>query len=43
MAPTNPPKGDRAGGDYQRGPNPAAGGDIGTGTQDYVSHPLKLR
>ncbi|MFE4229335.1 hypothetical protein ACFRJ8_15780 [Arthrobacter sp. NPDC056886] len=31
MAPVNPPKDDRAGGDYQRGPNPAPGGGIDTG------------
>jgi hypothetical protein len=31
MAPATPPKDDRAGSDYQRGPNPAPGGDIDTG------------
>jgi len=31
MAPVNPPKDDRAGGDYQRGPNPAPGGEVDTG------------
>ncbi len=31
MAPTTPPKDDRAGSDYQRGPNPGPGGDIDTG------------
>jgi hypothetical protein len=31
MAPATQPKDDRAGSDYQRGPNPAPGGDIDTG------------
>lgn len=31
MAPLNPPKDDRAGGDYQRGSNPTVGGEINTG------------
>ncbi|MCZ2404693.1 hypothetical protein IV498_16285 [Paenarthrobacter sp. Z7-10] len=31
MAPTNPPKGDRAGNDYHEGDNPAPGGKIDTG------------
>jgi hypothetical protein len=31
MAPTNPPKDDRAGSDYQRGPNPAPGGETDAG------------